>query len=121
MHLRRLNCPTSKPRGPGFVVGTQLSGSEGIFSLVASSTSRLIASARDGRSFWRRRQSSTFRKNSSDTRIWNGRSCSSFDGRPGGRRLFVIIAYIVLTKYITTGYTYLQTDVHHLASVGGLQ
>jgi hypothetical protein len=37
--------------------------------LVANSTSRLIASARDGRSVWQRRQSSTVRKNCSDTRI----------------------------------------------------
>jgi hypothetical protein len=42
--------------------------------LVANSTSRLIASARDGRSPWPRRQSSTVRKNCSDTRIWNRRS-----------------------------------------------
>jgi hypothetical protein len=42
----------------------------GIFLiLVANSTSRLIASARDGRSVWPRRQSSTIRKNCSDTRI----------------------------------------------------
>ena len=47
----------------------QVSRSDVVLSLVANSTSRLIASARDGRSFWRRRQSSTRRKNSSDTRI----------------------------------------------------
>jgi len=39
------------------------------FPLAANSTSRLIASARDGRSVCRRRQSSTIRKNCSDTRI----------------------------------------------------
>ena len=75
----------------------QLSPSGVVRSLVPNSTSRRIASARDGRSFWRRRQSSTIRKNSSDTRIWNGRSCGLFEGRPGGRRLLVIIAYFVLT------------------------
>ena len=77
----------------------QLSRSAVVRSLVADSTNRRIASARDGRSFWRRRQSSTIRKNSSDTRIWNGRSCGFFEGRPGGRRMFVIIAYFVLTIY----------------------
>jgi hypothetical protein len=47
----------------------QRSRSDVVLSFVANSTNRLIASARDGRSFWRRRQSSTMRKNSSDTRI----------------------------------------------------
>src|SRR5262249_7909175 len=64
----------------------------GFFFLIfaANSTSRLIASARDGRSVWRRRQSSTVRKNCSDTRIWNGRSWVRPGGRPRGRWLLAI-------------------------------
>jgi hypothetical protein len=48
---------------------TQRSVSGFFLILVANSTSRLIASARDGRSLWALRQSSTMRKNCSDTRI----------------------------------------------------
>jgi hypothetical protein len=47
----------------------QRSASGFFLILIANSTSRLIASARDGRSVWLRRQSSTVRKNCSDTRI----------------------------------------------------
>jgi hypothetical protein len=57
------NCPARMLPWP------QRSVSGCFLILIANSTSRLIASARDGRSGWRRRQSSTMRKNCSDTRI----------------------------------------------------
>jgi hypothetical protein len=41
----------------------------GFFFLAPNSTSRLIASARVGRSAWERRHSSTIRKKCSETRI----------------------------------------------------
>ena len=47
----------------------QRSASGFFFIFAANSTILLIASARDGTSIWVRRQSSTIRKNGSETRI----------------------------------------------------
>src|SRR2546427_6873775 len=74
-----------------------------VLNFTASSTSRLTASAREGTSIWQRRQSSIVRKKCSDTRIWNGRSCGRFDGRPRGRLLLAIFVHFVLTKLHQAG------------------
>jgi hypothetical protein len=55
------------------IMSTEASAQRSAFGflllLVPNSTSRLIASARDGRSAWKRLQSSTIRRKPSDTRI----------------------------------------------------
>jgi len=66
---KSMNAIARHPTHAAALAQAQRSASGFFLILVANSTSRLIASARDGRSVWPRRQSSTVRKNCSDTRI----------------------------------------------------